>query len=293
MASQTFIVAATAIFLGLGQFPLQAATIQYTADSFSDGVTGSVVGGADSTFELYGVGYAQSGTTLYIGLSTNLPIGGSPDPLVAGGTVAWGDLFLNFSDQPLAAAVPAGVVYGVRFDVANESSAPQLGLYRVQQTGSVTPINNGFASLADYQQVVTDAGGVASLGDIALDGRYLSTTDLPQNVISQGELLSTDVSFIEDFSSVGFAADFGLGDALAETGSYSYGFSVDTSELPTGNFIAHLLAECANDGIAFIGEIFGQPDPDSSPESVPEPGLGLALLGMGAVCLSDRLGKPK
>ncbi|NER83278.1 MAG: PEP-CTERM sorting domain-containing protein [Leptolyngbya sp. SIO1D8] len=282
MLKYTLIVPAALLWAALVPASLQAANIYYTTDSFSDGVTGNIVGGTNSTFELYGIGYAQTETTLYIGLNTNLPIGGAINPQAIGGSVAWGDLFLNFSSQPFSEAVADGQVYGIRFDAANDSPMSQLGLYQVQQTSSVAPFNTGFASLAEYQSVVTQAGGTASLGDIPLDGSYLSNTNSPQNVISQGTLLSNQVSFIEDFSTVGFNSDFGFSPALSETGSYTYGFSVNKAKLPLGEFIAHVLAECANDGIAFVGTLLGQ-DNRPKTESVPEPTTGLALLGLGTV----------
>ncbi|MEO0984554.1 MAG: XDD3 family exosortase-dependent surface protein [Cyanobacteria bacterium J06639_14] len=283
MFAKTLMVPTTLLLVVFGQASSRAATIHYTADSFSDGVDGATVGGPDSAYELYGIGYAQTDTTLYVGLNTNLPIGGEPAPAATGGSVAWGDLFFNFSDQPFAEAVSAGDVYGVRFDAANDSPMLELGLYQVSQTDSVTPFNSGFSSLDAYQTTVTSAGGTPSLGDIPLDGSYLSNTDLPQNVISEGTLVSNEVTFIEDFSTVGFDSDFGFGTELAETGSYTYGFSVDKSGLPIGDFIAHVLAECANDGIAFVGTLLGQDSP-SDAASVPEPAMGLALLVVGGAC---------
>ena len=290
MFTKILTIPATLLLVALGQTYSWAATIHYTADSFSDGVDGSTVGGTNSAYEIYGVGYAQSATTLYVGLNTNLPIGGEPTPDATGGTVAWGDFFFNFSDQPFAEAVSGGQVYGVRFDAANDSPMPQLGLYQVEETGSVTLSNSGFVSLDAYQTTVTNAGGTPSLGDVPPDGSYLSNTDLPQNVIAQGTLLPNEVNFIEDLSTVGFESDFGFGTALAETGRYTYGFSVDTTGLPSGDFIAHLLAECANDGIAFIGSLFSQNQgPDA--ESVPEPMSGLAVLVVGAAYGLTRFGR--
>lgn len=282
MFSQSWMVPAALVFVGVAASPLPAATIDYTPDSVSDGVTGTLVGGPESTFELYGIGYTQIDTTLYVGLNTNLPIGGAANATVLGGSIAWGDVFFNLSNQPFSEAIAAGQVYGVRFDAANDSPVGQLGLYQVQQTTSVTQVNRGFSSLATYQSVVTQAGGTPSLGDVPLDGSYLSNTDLPQNVMAQGLRLPNQVQFIEDFSTVGLAADFGFGTALAQTGSYTYGFSVDVSGLPMMAFIAHLLAECANDGIAFTGTLVA-PEPSTNPETIPEPGAGLALVGVGII----------
>ncbi|MEL6383209.1 MAG: XDD3 family exosortase-dependent surface protein [Cyanobacteria bacterium J06626_18] len=282
MITKILTVPAALLLMSVGSTSVRAAAIHYTVDSFSDGVNGDVVGGPDSAYELYGVAYAQTDTTLYVGFSSNLPIGGQPTPDVTGGSVAWGDLFFNFTDLPFAAAVASGEIYGVRFDAANDSPV-SLGLYQVQQTNSVTSTNGGFASLAAYQTTVTGAGGTPSLGDVPFDGSYLSHTGGPQNIIAQGTLVSSEVSFIEDFSTVGFASDFGFGAELSETGSYSYGFSVEKSGLPLGDFIAHVLAECANDSIAFVGTLLGQTSQGAATsKSVPEPANCLSLLAIGA-----------
>lgn len=263
--------------------PAPAATIHHTIDSFSDGVSGSIVGGANSTFELYGMGYTQVDTTLFFGFNTNLPIGGDPNPIALNGSVAWGDLFLNFSDQPFDDAIAAGDVYGIRFDAANDSYMPTLGLYQVQATANVTVFNSGFLSLADYQQTVLEAGGTPSMGAIPMDGSYISNTELPQNVIADGTLLSDQVQFIEDFSTVGLGADFGFGSVLPEIGTYTYGFSVDASALPLDDFIAHVFAECVNDALALRGTVMAASLTSSktSATTVPEPVLGWPLLVLG------------
>jgi hypothetical protein len=288
------IVPGAALSLWVGINPAPAATIAYTADSFTDGVTGSVVGGG--AFELYGIGYVQQGNALFIGLNTNLPIGGFVDPSVAGGSIAWGDMFFNFSDPALdltfEEALGAGWVYGIRFDAANDSSVP-LGVYQVTTTKSVVETNNGFESFQEYIDRVNAVNGNPTLGEaIPLDGSYLSNTGLPQNEIAEGDFLG-EVTFIADFSTVGFAPDFGFGTALSQTGSFTYGFQVDSSLLPTGEFVAHVLAECINDGLAFRGELTAAPLPTEEipPENttVPEPGqlLGMAI-AIGAFTLTQR-----
>ncbi|MGD1908028.1 MAG: XDD3 family exosortase-dependent surface protein [Leptolyngbyaceae cyanobacterium] len=268
-----------------------AATLNYTADSATDGVTGPIVGGGD--FELYGLGYVQQGNDLFVGLNTNLPVGGFIDPFVTGGSIAWGDMFFDFADPALnlsfEEALAAGWIYGVRFDAANDSSVA-LGLYQVTATKSVVQTNNGFESFAAYTNAVVAGGGTPSLGEIPLDGSYLGT-GLPQNEIADGTFLG-EVTFIEDFSTVGFAPDFGFGSALSQTGRFTYGFRVDSALLPSRDFVAHVLAECINDGLAFRGEITAIAPPseeDTPPEktTVPEPGglLGMAIAS-GILALS-------
>ena len=279
---------ATSLLVGMS--PAPAATINYTADSFTDGVTGPVIGGG--AFELYGIGYVQQGNDLFVGLNTNLPIGGFADTSVVGGSIAWGDMFFDFSDPALNLTLAAGSIYGVRFDTANDSSVA-LGVYQVAATKSVVQTNNGFESFQSYADRVNGVNGNPSLGAIPLDGSYLSHTDLPQNEIAAGTFLG-DVTFIDDFSTVGFAADFGFGAALGQTGSLTYGFRVDSSLFPAGDFVAHVLAECINDGLGFRGELMAiAPRPETeepkASATVPEPGslMGMAI-ALGTFTLTQR-----
>ncbi len=262
--------------------PASAAPINYTADSFTDGVTGPVIGGG--AFELYGIGYAQQGHDLFVGLNTNLPIGGFADTSVTGGSIAWGDMFFNFSDPALGLtfdeAIQADQVYGIRFDAANDSTVP-LGVYQVTETKSVVQTNGGFDSFPAYANAVSTGGGTPSLGVIPLDGSYLSNTNLPQNEIATGNFLG-NVTFIDDFSTVGFAPDFGFSTALSQTGHFTYGFKVDSSVMPAGEFVAHVLAECINDGLGFRGELAAialrpETNEPEAGKTVPEPG---GLIGM-------------
>ncbi|NES70761.1 MAG: PEP-CTERM sorting domain-containing protein, partial [Okeania sp. SIO2D1] len=98
------------------------------------------------------------------------------------------------------------------------------------------------------------------------------------NVIDTYDELVGDVTFINDFSNLGL--DFAGN--VAQTGSYTYGFSFDTSNFDYGEFVAHVFAECGNDGIGFTGLVREFPDVEASQE-VPEPAAltGLALLGLG------------
>ncbi len=265
-----------------GALPASAFSLHYTVDSPTDGVTGTLIGGtAQPGFELYGMGYGQQDNYLFVGFSTHLPVGGYADDGAEGGSIAWGDLFFNFSGQSFDQALGAGNLYGVRFDSFNDSGAPQLGLYRVITAKSVTAINSGFASLDAYIATVAALGGTPSMGPIPLDGSYFDQTIVMKNVIDQGQLLSSDVLFIEDFSTQGLPGDFGFGANLPEMGSYTYGFRVDVSALPLGEFIAHVFAECINEGLGFTGQIAMVPGVDSNPpeesQSVPEPMTGVAL----------------
>jgi hypothetical protein len=284
----------SALLLGSIAPTASAATIQYTVDSTTDGVTGGLIGGAPVTgFELYGMGYVQKGDRLYMGFSTNLPIGGYDQALagvpVAGGSIAWGDVFLNFSGQSFDQALAAGDLYGVRFDAANDSGVA-LGLHRVLTAQSVTASNSGFESLNSYINRVVALGGTPDMGAVALDGSYFDQTIAMKNAIATGNRLA-DVTFISDFANHGFTSDFGFGANLPVTGAFTYGFSIGTDTLPLGDFVAHVFAECINDGLAFQGAIAAIPSRSSTPgATVPEPALTLALAGVTVMGLQLRRG---
>lgn len=251
------------------------AQTEYTPDGFQDGVTNGVVGGG--AFELYGAGYVQQGNSLFVGINSNLPFGGFSTSGVRGGSIAWGDLFLNFSpDDDFETALSGGNVYGVRFDPFNDSSVG-VGVYQVTGTTSVTSVNRGFASVNAYINHVTNAGSTPYFGEMVMDSgfSYLNRTK-SDNVIASGTLLSSDVEYVADMTTLGFASDFGFGDNLAETGSYTHGLRFNLDNLPGGRFLAHFWAECINDGMAFEGEI----------QSVPEPSLLLGFAAFGAIAFA-------
>lgn len=251
------------------------AQIEYTPDGFQDGVTNGDVGGG--AFEILGAGYIQQGNNLFVGINSNMPFGGYLASGVQGGTIAWGDLFLNFSpDDDFETALSAGNVYGVRFDRFNDSPVG-VGIYQVTGTASVTGVNQGFASVNAYINHVTNAGSTPYLGETVMDAgfNYLDRTK-SDNVIASGTLLSSDVAYVSDMTLLGFDADFGFGDNLAETGIYTHGIRFNLDNLPGGRFLAHFWAECINDGMAFEGEI----------QSVPEPSLLLGFAAFGAVAFA-------
>ena len=258
------------------------AQIQYTSDGFRDGVTNGIVGnGAAPGFELFGAGHVQQGNRLIVGISSHMPFGGFSSTGVQGGSITWGDLFLNFSpDDDFETALAAGKVYGVRFNPFNDSPVA-LGVYQVTGTASVASVNQGFASVNAYINHVTAAGQTPYFGTTVTDSsfNYLNRTK-SNNVIASGHLLSTDVEYIQDLTTLGFASDFGFGDNLAQTGAYTHGLSFSLDSLPGGRFLAHFWAECINDGMAFRGEL----------QAVPEPSmlLGFASLGMLALATGKR-----
>ncbi|MEC4804162.1 MAG: XDD3 domain-containing surface protein [Jaaginema sp. PMC 1079.18] len=255
----------------------------YGIDSFKDGTEyqsgrGLVVG-SESAFEFYGMAMKETEDSVIFAINSNLGLSGY-SASVRGGSIAWGDLFLNFSGSSTFDS--ATDLFAIRFAENNDSGVAELGLYSNVTTKSVAGVNSGHSSLSSYNNKVSnkswnkDSGswvygdGDPSLADLASDTSYLNQSGRTHNVIKSGTKIG-DVQLISDFSNLGL--DFGY---FGATGTNTFGFSVDKSLLPTGDFIAHILAECNNDGMALIGEI-------SDAESVPEPAglVGLGVFGLG------------
>lgn len=85
------------------------------------------------------------------------------------------------------------------------------------------------------------------------------------------------VNILNNLSGLGL--DFGHFGAI---GDYTFGFSFDKSLMPVGEFVAHLFAECANDGIAIRRSLNEMVLVSRPTTDVPEPAstAGLAWLGL-------------
>jgi hypothetical protein len=251
-----------AIAIGVAIAPLSAKasalTWSYTNDSINDGYNSGTIG-PNSNYELYYAAFSSDRDRLYFAFNSNMPYGGVPTAGVRGGTVSWGDLFLNFSGQPFSTTSAASDLYGIRFVESNDSGAPSLGLYANVMAESVTNVNAGFNSLVAYRNRVRAAGGTPSLGALPIDTDYFNQKDRVLNVIKTGTRVA-DVDLLTDEQ---------LSSLAPADGRYTYGVSVDRSSLPNGEFIATLFAECANDSIALIAA-----NPPIEPDVVPDEGVG-------------------
>lgn len=250
----------------------------YAIDSFTDGVSGTQVGG--NAYEIYGMAVQETATQLQVAINTNMPLEGVANSSATNGSISLGDIFFNFSNQPFSVASANGTLFAVRF-APNNDSGVNLGLYNQVKAKSVTATNSGFPNLSDYNARVTQYGGFPSMGDLAATDPYLDQTGPVLNVIDTGTYLSglnvldpTGLDFIH----------FGA------IGSHTWGFSVDKSFLPSSSFIANFLAECANDSMALLGSVNVPPPPD--PSSIPEPSMipGLVAVGLivGRLWLTDK-----
>ncbi|MBD2001635.1 MULTISPECIES: XDD3 family exosortase-dependent surface protein [Cyanophyceae] len=247
----------------------------YAIDSFNDSTQGTPlqVGGTD--YEIYGLAIKETKDSVFVAISTNLPVGGVSSHAQDGYT-RWGDLIFNFTEENLSAANAQGNLLGIRFDEQNESGVSSSGIYSYVTLKDVAKENNNeFGSLSNHNQVVQQHGGTPSIGDLAANDLYFEQNQQIQNIIASGTKIG-ELNLLEGefFGKLGL--DFGH---FGANSSYTIGFSFDRSLLPTGSFIAHLAPECDNDIVAIKGETI----------SVPEPSGVLSLAAVGLILSSNQI----
>jgi len=254
----------------------------YALDSFNDGVTETVIGG---DFEFYGMAIKETSDTAFIAINSNLSLAGYADSDAARGNINYGDLFFNFSGQNFNTASANNSLFAVRFADGNDSGVATTGVYKDVTAKSVTQTNSGFSNLNQYNTLVASKGGTPSMGDLAATDPYFQQTG--NNTILTSIATGTKVGDIEFLTAATLSAlglNFGQFNAV---GSQTIGFSFNKSSLPSGDFIANFIAECANDALAIKGKFKPVPE-EGKAEPVPEPStwvgtfVGLSFFGIGA-----------
>jgi hypothetical protein len=250
----------------------------YAIDSFSDGVTGSQIGGGE--FEFYGIAVKETSDTAFIAINSNLSLAGYADSAAQRGNINYGDLFFNFSGQNFNTANANGNLFAVRFAESNDSPVA-TGVYSNVTAKSVTEANNGFSNLTLYNTRVQSGGGTPSIGDLSATDPYFQQTG--ENSVLNSIAAGTKVGEINSLTPAALSAlglNFGQ---FKATGSQTIGFSFNKSAMPSGNYIANLFAECANDAIAIKGSFEQQ-----SSEPVPEPSTMFGTLAGLSILAAKR-----
>ncbi len=271
----TYSAAIFCVVIALQQQKATAATLSggwnYAIDSFTDGVTGPQIGGGE--FEFYGIAVKETSDTAFVAINSNLNLAGYADSAAQRGNINYGDLFFNFSGQNFNTANANGNLFAVRFAAGNDSGVATTGVYSNVIAKSVTQLNSGFTNLTQFNTRVQSAGGTPSMGDLSATDPYFEQNGPILNSIAAG----TKVGEINSLTPAALSA-LGLNFAqFNAVGSQTIGFSFNKSSMPSGNYIANLFAECANDAIALKGSF-----QTASAEAVPEPSTVFGtLVGLG------------
>ncbi|MBE9116638.1 PEP-CTERM sorting domain-containing protein [Lusitaniella coriacea LEGE 07157] len=266
----------------------------YSIDSFSDGSGGS-------NYEIKGFAVTETADSVYVALTGGTPLTGTYASGAADKNIGWGDMFFNFSGKDFATAEAEGNLLGVRFASTNDSGVDQVGLFSNVATKSVTGENNGYGSTrryydSGYNKANTMGTDIATADeaysylygdDVAANPTRSNTT--VTNVIDSGNFVG-EINLLTGAQLAAQGLDFGN---FGANGPQTFGFQLDKSMLggvlPGGinSFMAHVLLECANDGVALAGNI----DIPVQEQDVPEP-AGLLSLGFaGLAFLKSRKGR--
>ena len=262
-------------------------------DSLGADSNGTIRAGGTS-HEIYSLAIKDDPTTdsVWVGIKANLPLYGDfvPNELyrselgdfpVPGGYIGWGDLFLDFKPTgSLKQHSDASSLYAIRFAPGNDSGAATLGVFEGVQAKSVASTNAGWWNLFYNNSYVVSQSTVsgkppARMGDKTWNDSYFDGYTSPTfgtpgtqmvNVIKENtgkKIGEVAVLGRETLLTAGFDPGF-----LSSAGSQTFGFRFAKSLLPGGDFIATLLTECINDGIAMVGNLLVPPPPPPSPLAI-------------------------
>src|SRR6476661_2936318 len=266
----TYSVAIFGALFALHPLKATAATLSngwnYAIDSFNDGVTETQFGGG--AFEFYGMAVNETSDKVSIAINSNLSLAGYADSDAARGNINYGDLFFNFSGQNFKMASATNSLFAVRFADGNDSGVATTGVYKDVTAKNVTQTNSGFSNLNQYNTLVASQGKTPSLGDLDATDPYFEQTG--NNTILTSIATGTKVGDIEFLTAAALSAlglNFAQFDAV---GSQTIGFSFNKSLLPSAEYIANFIAECANDALAIKAKFKPLPEPGKV-EPVPPP----------------------
>ena len=276
--------AIVSLIFAAGQ-PANAGTLvgdwNYTIDSFQDGSGGQ-------KYDIKGMAIKETADSIFVALTGGTPLAGHTDTRAVGDSIGWGDAFFNFSGKDFQTALADGDIIGVKFAEENDTDLA-TGVYQVDSLTSITTQNRGYSNLKKY---FNKFGDKANMGDLQTHDeayRYLYGDAVANNPTRQNTKLNnvigsgTRLGDVELLNFAGLTSE-GLDFAAVPGGmfdTHTFGFRFDRSYVDglSDEYIAHLLLECANDGIALTGEF--QPVPESASSLFGFAAVGLALAGTG------------
>jgi hypothetical protein len=244
----------------------------YGIDSFTDGSGGE-------GYNIRGLAVKETSDSIYVALTSGMPLAGNSYSAAADGNIGWGDLFFNFSGKDFKTASNEGSLFGVRFAATNDSKVATTGVYKNVQATSVALDNSGYSSLQQYYdhgwESTNTQGTDFSTKAAAFD--YFGTGAI-LNVINSGTKIG-DVTTLTASALSALGLDF---NNFSASGSQTFGIKFDKSLLPNGSYVSNLFFECGNDGVSLKGTT-----------SVPEPSevMGLAVIGLVLVGGGSQLRK--
>lgn len=217
---------------------------QYSTDSSNDSsglVSGGGSGvGAGTNFEIYSTAVQEINGKTRFAIRSNLGLGGASSSDAADGRIYWGDLIINIACEALD-QVSSDSLFGIRFAAGNESSVPQVGVYKDITIGDLAVKNgNPGSNLAEHSQWVINRNGNPQTGTLAAS--YFDETTHVPTLIKSGTLIGA-VDIIADTSDWGLEGFNGLG-------GQTIAFEWDRNLIPTkqGQKVCyHLSPECNND----------------------------------------------
>lgn len=277
--------------VSIGMAPAQAQEANgwnYSIDSFNDGSGPGGTRGADSAFEFYGLAIKETNDRVYVGINSNLNLGGEYHRPAADDYIHYGDLFFNFTGEDLADAQGQDNFFGIKFDAGNDSDVG-VGVYSNVTTKNVTRTNSGWSTLKAHDNWA-NRGGTASMGDLSNSTQVGGDHYFQQERRSISTSISSGtfqggIEMLEGGALTSMGLNFQSVDAAVQ-GDHTFGFSFARDLMVDGDYVAHLFAECINDGIAIAGNLPRIEIPEV-PEAtdVPEPALAMGLFLMGGLGL--------
>ncbi len=235
--------------------PAQAAELingwSYARDDYSYDGSDSFGFGANSRYDIYGMGFKAVGNEIWVGINSSNQlsgIGSSPN-------VGFGDLFLDFGNGASTFAQSQGALVGIRFAPNSDNiGAVPLGVYTNVSGKSVAANNSGYPNLQTYNNNVKNAtGGDSRFGDLLWNDPYYApytsgSGSLP-NVINNGTAFNG--GGLRYLSSAEIASSlFPTNVNLASPYKNVLGFAFTLPDQFKGrDFLATLGFDCSNDTI--------------------------------------------